>query len=303
MAFSHARNSLRLVRCMSSSTRSGIVGVVGAGQMGCGIAQVAATAGYPVILCDSSDSQLASSIPRIRQSLARLTRKSVISEADASAALSRITTTARLDDLSNVHLALEAVPEVEPLKLRIFQQLDRIVADPAAILATNTSSISVTRIGAATSRPERVIGLHFMNPPPLMQLVEVIPGLATSEEVVRAASALVESMGKKVTLARDMPGFIVNRVLMPMINEAFYALYESVGTAEDIDAAMKLGTNQPMGPLQLADFIGLDTCLAVMRVLHAGLGDSKYRPCPLLVQYVDAGHVGKKCGKGVYKYQ
>eukprot|EP00899_Mesostigma_viride_P028437 jgi/Mesvir1/8779/Mv02690-RA.2 len=217
MAFSHARNSLRLVRCMSSSTRSGIVGVVGAGQMGCGIAQVAATAGYPVILCDSSDSQLASSIPRIRQSLARLTRKSVISEADASAALSRITTTARLDDLSNVHLALEAVPEVEPLKLRIFQQLDRIVADPAAILATNTSSISVTRIGAATSRPERVIGLHFMNPPPLMQLVEVIPGLATSEEVVRAASALVESMGKKVTLARDMPGFIVNRVLMPMV--------------------------------------------------------------------------------------
>jgi 3-hydroxybutyryl-CoA dehydrogenase len=277
------------------------VGVVGAGQMGAGIAQVAAQAGLQVIVADIADAALDKGKASISSSLARLVKKDALTQTDADAALARVRFTTSTADLAAADFIVEAATENEALKKKIFADLDK-VARPEVILASNTSSISITRLASATSRPERFIGMHFMNPVPVMKLVELIRGLATSDETWATTKALAEQMGKVTTVSKDYPGFLANRILMPMINEAFTALMEGVGTAEDIDTTMKLGTNQPMGPLTLADFIGLDTCLAIMRVLHDGLGDSKYRPCPLLVQYVDAGWYGKKSGRGVYKY-
>jgi len=277
-------------------------GVVGAGQMGGGIAQLAAQSGRRCVLVDPGAGALERGLARIRGSLERLAAKGRLGAAGgADEVLARIEPRSDLAGLAAADFVIEAAPEDEALKRRLFAELDGI-APPHAVLATNTSSISVTRLAAATRRPERCVGMHFMNPPPLMQLVELIRGMATSEATFGAAQALAGEMGKTTCVSEDRPGFIVNRVLMPMINEAFYTLMEGVGSPEDIDAGMKLGTNQPMGPLTLADFIGLDTCLAIMRILHGGLGDSKYRPCPLLVQHVDAGWLGKKAGRGVYRY-
>jgi len=277
------------------------LGIVGAGQMGGGIAQVAAQAGYRVLLADASEEQAEAGISRIGKFLSRAAAKGRISEADVSAALGRITPTADLTSFSEVDFVVEAVSENFELKASIFETIDG-VAKQGAILASNTSSISITKLAARTSRPEDFIGMHFMNPVPVMKLVEVISGLRSSEETLRTTVNLAEALGKTCVEAKDFAGFAVNRILMPMINEAFYALYEGIATAEGIDAAMKLGTNQPMGPLTLADFIGLDTCLAIMEVLHDGLGDTKYRPCPLLRQYVEAGLLGRKNGRGVYDY-
>ena len=277
------------------------IGVVGAGQMGAGIAQVAAQAGLDVVVSDINDAACERGRKSISDSLARLVKKGTLSEADAAAAAARVRFTTSLADHADREFVVEAAVENEALKKKIFAELDAVV--PAGvILASNTSSISITRLASATKRPELFIGMHFMNPVPVMKLVEVIRGLGTSEATYQATKALAEKLGKTTTMSKDYPGFIANRILMPMINEAFTALMEGVGSAEDIDTTMKLGTNQPMGPLTLADFIGLDTCLAIMRVLHDGLGDSKYRPCPLLVQYVDAGWLGKKTGRGVYTY-
>lgn len=278
------------------------LGVVGAGQMGAGIAQVAAQAGLSVICSDVNDAALARGRATIEKSLERLIKKEKLTEAQAQETLARIRFTTALEDHSACDFVVEAVNENESLKKELFTKLDR--SCPAhAILASNTSSISITRLAAVTGRPAQVIGMHFMNPVPLMQLVEVIRGLATSDATWEATRSLAERIGKVTTVSRDVPGFLANRILMPMINEAFYALYEGVGSAADIDTTMKLGTNQPMGPLTLADFIGLDTCLAIMNVLHEGLGDSKYRACPLLRQYVDAGWLGRKSGRGVYSYE
>ena len=279
------------------------VAVVGAGQMGNGIAHVAAATGYDVVLQDIAQPQLDKAVATITKNLGRQVKKERITQADADAALSRISTTTQVADVSRAQRVIEAATENDDLKLRIFEGLDKAASD-GAILATNTSSISITRIAAATSRPEHVIGMHFMNPVPVMKLVEIIRGLQTSDATYETVNAVAERMGKTTVLAaRDMPGFIVNRVLMPYINEAVYALYEGIGTVEDIDTGMKLGTNVPMGPLTLADFIGLDTCLAIMQVLHDGMGgDSKYRPCPLLVKYVEAGWLGRKAGRGFYSY-
>jgi 3-hydroxybutyryl-CoA dehydrogenase len=277
------------------------IGVVGAGQMGAGIAQVAAQAGLDVVVSDINDAACERGRKSIADSLARLVKKGTLSEADAADAAARVRFTTSLADHADREFVVEAAVENEALKKKIFAELDAVV--PAGvILASNTSSISITRLASATKRPELFIGMHFMNPVPVMKLVEVIRGMATSEATYLATRALAEKLGKTTTMSKDYPGFIANRILMPMINEAFTALMEGVGSAEDIDTTMKLGTNQPMGPLTLADFIGLDTCLAIMRVLHDGLGDSKYRPCPLLVQYVDAGWLGKKSGRGVYTY-
>eukprot|EP01061_Rhynchopus_euleeides_P020906 TRINITY_DN3395_c2_g1_i1.p1 TRINITY_DN3395_c2_g1~~TRINITY_DN3395_c2_g1_i1.p1 ORF type:complete len:304 (+),score=134.97 TRINITY_DN3395_c2_g1_i1:46-912(+) len=277
------------------------IGVIGAGQMGNGIAQVAATAGLNVVLNDAFQTGLDKGQATIEKSLARLVKKGKFDDAKAQEIFGRISYSTSLDSFAEVDVAIEAAPESEALKNEIFKKLDDVM--PAhGLLTTNTSSISITRIASATKRPEQVVGMHFMNPPPLMKLIEIIRGMATSEETFNTTKELAELMGKTVSTSEDRPGFIANRILMPMINEAFYALMEGVGSAEDIDTAMKLGTNQPMGPLTLADFIGLDTCLAIMRVLHDGLGDSKYRPCPLLVQYVDAGWYGRKSGRGVHKY-
>jgi 3-hydroxybutyryl-CoA dehydrogenase len=277
------------------------IGVVGAGQMGAGIAQVAAQAGLDVVVSDINDAACERGRKSIADSLARLVKKGTLSEADAAAAAARVRFTTSLADHADREFVVEAAVENEALKKKIFADLDAIV--PAGvILASNTSSISITRLASATKRPGLFIGMHFMNPVPVMKLVEIIRGMATSEATYQATKALAETLGKTTTMSKDYPGFIANRILMPMINEAFTALMEGVGSAEDIDTTMKLGTNQPMGPLTLADFIGLDTCLAIMRVLHDGLGDSKYRPCPLLVQYVDAGWLGKKTGRGVYTY-
>ncbi|MFZ9889940.1 MAG: 3-hydroxybutyryl-CoA dehydrogenase [Myxococcota bacterium] len=278
------------------------LGVVGAGQMGAGIAQVAAQAGLSVICSDVSDAALARGHATIQKSLERLTKKEKLTEVQAKETLARVHFVTALEEHSASDFVVEAVNENENLKRGIFEKLDRI-CPPHAILASNTSSISITRLAAVTTRPGQFIGMHFMNPVPLMQLVEVIRGLATSDATWDATRALAERMGKVTTVSRDIPGFLANRILMPMINEAFYALYEGVGSAADIDTTMKLGTNQPMGPLTLADFIGLDTCLAIMNVLHEGLGDSKYRACPLLRQYVDAGWLGRKTGRGVYSYE
>ena len=278
------------------------VGVLGAGQMGAGIAQVAAMSGYDVVLTDISQAQLDRAMAGMEKSLKKLVAKERLSAADKEATLARLSLGTEMSAHSGSDLVVEAVTEHEPLKLQLLTQLDAVLG-PEAILASNTSSISITRLAAATERAERFIGMHFMNPVPIMKLVEVIRGLETSDETYEATRALAEAMGKTVVVAQDFPGFIVNRVLIPMLNEAVFALYEGVASAEDIDAAMKLGTNQPMGPLTLADFIGLDTVLAIAEVLHDGLGDSKYRPCPLLRQYVDAGRLGRKAGRGFFDYR
>ena len=277
------------------------IGVVGAGQMGNGIAQVSAATGFDVILSDISQEALDRGMATIQKSLDKFVSKEKISESERDAILGRISTTLELSEVAQADLVIEAATEREDLKLDIFKKLDEL-APANTILATNTSSISITRIAGATNRPEQVIGMHFMNPVPIMKLVEIIRGLATSDATYDAVNEASEKMGKTTVLAQDYPGFIVNRILMPMINEAVYALMEGVGSVEDIDAAMKLGTNQPMGPLTLADFIGLDTCLAIMNVLHENLGDTKYRPCPLLRKYVDAGWLGRKVKRGFYDY-
>jgi len=272
--------------------------VVGAGQMGSGIAQVAAVAGFDVRLVDVAPQQLERARSGIEGSLAKLVEKGRVEAADAEAALRRIETAA---EPGPADLAIEAATEDVDLKLRIFRDLDAAAGD-GAVLASNTSSIPITRLAAATSRPERVVGMHFMNPVPLMPLVELIRGLETSDEAAAAVRAAAERMGKTVAESRDYPGFIANRILLPMINEAVYCLMEGVGDREAIDTVMKLGMSHPMGPLRLADLIGLDTCLAIMEVLHDGLGDSKYRPCPLLRSYVEAGRLGRKAGRGFYEY-
>jgi 3-hydroxybutyryl-CoA dehydrogenase len=277
------------------------MGVVGAGQMGAGIAQVAAVAGLDVIVTDVADAALDRGRKAIADSLARLVKKDALTPVLADAALARLRWSTDVKAHAACDFVVEAATENEGLKKKIFVELDA-VCRPGVVLASNTSSISITRLAASTKRPEQFIGMHFMNPVPLMKLVELIRGIATSDATWATTRALAERLGKTTTVSKDYPGFIANRVLMPMINEAFFALMEGVGSPEDIDTTMKLGTNQPMGPLTLADFIGLDTCLAILRVLHDGLGDSKYRPCPLLVQYVDAGWHGKKAGRGVYRY-
>ncbi|MDX6523306.1 MAG: 3-hydroxybutyryl-CoA dehydrogenase [Gaiellales bacterium] len=272
--------------------------VVGAGQMGAGIAQVAAVGGFQVTLSDVAPGQLERAMKGIQASLTKLAEKGRIEAAQVDEAVLRIRTTAEPADGD---LLIEAATENVELKLRIFAELEQ-VASADAIIASNTSSIPITRLAAATSRPQRVVGMHFMNPVPLMPLVEVIRGLETSDETVAAVVAAAERMGKTVAQANDFPGFISNRILVPMINEAVYCLMEGVGDRESIDTVMKLGMNHPMGPLTLADLIGLDTCLAIMEVLHQGLGDDKYRPCPLLRSYVEAGRLGRKSGRGFYEY-
>lgn len=277
------------------------IGVVGAGQMGHGIAQVAAVAGYTVTLTDINQDALDRAVANITKSLDKLVGKERLAAADRDAALANLSTTTDVNTAAKADLLIEAATENEELKFKLFRAFDE-AAGENTILATNTSSISITRIAGVTKRPEKVVGMHFMNPVPLMKLVELIRGLQTSDETFAAVEAAAQKMGKTTVVAQDYPGFIVNRVLMPMINEAVYTLMEGVGSVEDIDTAMKLGTNVPMGPLTLADFIGLDTCLAIMNVLHDGLGDSKYRPCPLLIKYVDAGWLGRKSGRGFYNY-
>lgn len=277
------------------------IGVVGSGQMGRGIAQTAAAAGYVVTLSDMNRETAEAGKGTILKGLERLVGKGKITAEDAAGIGERIQPVGSLKEHGDAGIVIEAATEKEALKISIFQEMDQALPEET-LLATNTSSISVTRIGGATGRPERVIGMHFMNPVPVMKLVEVIRGIATSEETLETTVKLAEKMGKTVVTSADYPGFIVNRILMPMINEAAFTLMEGVASAEDIDAAMKLGTNQPMGPLVLADFIGLDTCLAIMEVLHEGIGDSKYRPCPLLRRLVDAGRLGRKAGHGFHLY-
>jgi 3-hydroxybutyryl-CoA dehydrogenase len=278
-----------------------IIGVVGAGTMGNGIAQVAARAGYKVVMRDIRDEFLERGISAIDKSLQRDVDKERLSEAEKKAILGRIQTTTELSDLCAATFVVEAVNEDLAVKIELFKSLDRI-SSSGTILASNTSSISITKLGAATARPDKVIGMHFMNPVPVMKLVEVIRGMATSDETYERVRALSEKLGKTALDCQDSPGFVSNRVLMPMINEAIFTLHEGVATRESIDGIMKLGMNHPMGPLTLADFIGLDVCLAIMNVLHEGLGDSKYRPCPLLKRYVDAGWLGRKSGRGFYEY-
>ncbi|CDP05937.1 unnamed protein product [Coffea canephora] len=277
------------------------IGVVGAGQMGSGIAQLAVVNGVDVWLHDTEAEALSRAHNSISKNIERLVSKGHLSQAVEADAARRLRCTSNLDDLISVDMVIEAVVESEDVKKKLFVQLDTILKG-SAILASNTSSISITRLASATSRPSQVIGMHFMNPPPIMKLVEIIKGADTSDDTYNATRCLAERMGKTVICSNDYPGFIVNRILMPMINEAFHALHTGVATKEDIDTGMKLGTNHPMGPLELADLIGLDVCLSIMKVLQAGLGDSKYAPCPLLVQYVDAGRLGRKRGVGVYDY-
>jgi len=278
------------------------IGVIGAGQMGNGIAHVCALHGYDVVMEDINSEALAKARSIIERNLQRQATRGIITQSDASAALKRIRTAGDLDAMRDRDLVIEAATEDEQVKRKVYQELCPRLG-PATMLATNTSSISITRLAAATDRPERFIGLHFMNPAPVMQLVEVIRGIATEDETFNAAVDLVKHVGKTPANAEDFPAFIVNRILLPMINEAVYTLYEGVGSVEAIDIAMRLGANHPMGPLQLADFIGLDTCLSVMQVLYEGLADSKYRPCPLLVKYVEAGWLGRKAGRGFYDYR
>ncbi|HKF29307.1 MAG TPA: 3-hydroxybutyryl-CoA dehydrogenase [Candidatus Binataceae bacterium] len=277
------------------------VGVVGAGQMGSGIAQVTAQAGVRVVMNDVSQEMCSHGLDAIGRNLERMVQRGRFKPEERDRVIARIETTTNLEDLASADFVIEAVVENEDAKIGLFQKLDQL-CPPEVIFASNTSSISITRMGARTRRADRVIGMHFMNPVPAMRLVEIIRGLATSDETYQATRALAERVGKTTMTAQDFPGFIVNRVLLPMINEAIYTLYEGVGGVTDIDTAMKLGTNQPMGPLELADLIGLDTCLAIMEVMHRVLGDDKYRPCPLLKKYVDAGYLGRKSGRGFYKY-
>jgi 3-hydroxybutyryl-CoA dehydrogenase len=277
------------------------IAVLGAGQMGNGIAHVFAQAGFPVTMIDISRDALARGRDTIAKNLDRQVKKGTVSADDKEMILGRLATAEALDGVSGATMVIEAVTEQRELKFKIFNDIDRL-APAGAILASNTSSISITEIAGRTQRPERVIGMHFMNPVPVMQLVEVIRGLATSEETTRRTVDLAKALGKTPVEANDYPGFIANRILMPMINEACFALMEGVGTRDAIDTVMKLGMNHPMGPLQLADFIGLDTCLAILEVLHDGLGDPKYRPCPLLRKYVASGWLGKKSGRGFYAY-
>jgi 3-hydroxybutyryl-CoA dehydrogenase len=277
------------------------IGVIGAGQMGAGIAQVAAQAGLDVILNDISKDLVDRGVNGISRNLDRMIERGRFKPEERDKVLRRIEPSAKIEDLKRADFVVEAVVENEEVKIGLLQKLDQ-VCPPEVILASNTSSISITRMGARTNRADRVIGMHFMNPVPAMKLVEIIRGLATSEDTFLTTRALAEQLGKNTMTAQDFPGFIVNRVLLPMINEAIYTLYEGVGGVTDIDTAMKLGTNQPMGPLELADLIGLDTCLAIMEVMQRVLGDDKYRPCPLLKKYVDAGYLGRKSGRGFYKY-
>ncbi|WP_038953647.1 3-hydroxybutyryl-CoA dehydrogenase [Bradyrhizobium japonicum] len=278
------------------------VGVIGAGQMGNGIAHVAALAGFDVVLNDVSADRLKSGMATINGNLARQVSKKAVSEDDKTKAMARIKLAEKLDDLADCDLVIETAVEKEEVKRKIFHELCAVLK-PEAIVASDTSSISITRLAAPTDRPERFIGIHFMNPVPLMELVELIRGIATDDQTFEASKEFVGKLGKQVAVSEDFPAFIVNRILLPMINEAIYTLYEGVGNVEAIDAAMKLGAHHPMGPLELADFIGLDTCLSIMQVLHEGLADSKYRPCPLLVKYVEAGWLGRKTQRGFYDYR
>ncbi|NOC94027.1 3-hydroxybutyryl-CoA dehydrogenase [Ruegeria sp. HKCCD6604] len=278
------------------------VGVIGAGQMGNGIAHVMALAGYDVLLNDVSQDAMDNAIATIEGNLARQASRGKITDEAMKAALKRITTTLELPKLGQTDLVIEAATERETIKQAIFEDLQPHLL-PHTILTSNTSSISITRLASRTDRPERFMGFHFMNPVPVMQLVELIRGIATDEETFNACKAVVDRLGKTAASAEDFPAFIVNRILMPMINEAVYTLYEGVGNVQSIDQSMKLGANHPMGPLELADFIGLDTCLAIMNVLHDGLADTKYRPCPLLTKYVEAGWLGRKTERGFYDYR
>ncbi|MFC3613852.1 3-hydroxybutyryl-CoA dehydrogenase [Lutimaribacter marinistellae] len=278
------------------------IGVIGAGQMGNGIAHVMALAGYDVILTDVSQQALDNALETIRGNLARQASRGKIPDQDVETAMGRIGTTLTLAEIGSSDLVIEAATERETIKQAIFEDLQPHL-QPHTILTSNTSSISITRLASRTDRPERFMGFHFMNPVPVMQLVELIRGIATDEETFKSCKAVVDKLGKTAASAEDFPAFIVNRILMPMINEAVYTLYEGVGNVQSIDQSMKLGANHPMGPLELADFIGLDTCLAIMNVLHDGLADTKYRPCPLLTKYVEAGWLGRKSQRGFYDYR
>ncbi len=284
------------------SARIKTVGVIGAGQMGGGIAHVAALSGYDVLLYDVTRERIEKGLATVNGNMARMVSSGKLTEQARNETLTRISAAADMSDLAGADLVIEAATEDETVKRKIYAQLCPQL-NPEAILATNTSSISITRLASQTDRPERFIGIHFMNPVPVMKLVELVRGIATENATFEAAKAFVGSLDKTITVSEDFPAFIVNRILLPMINEAIYTLYEGVGTVEAIDTAMKLGANHPMGPLQLADFIGLDTCLSIMQVLHDGLSDSKYRPCPLLVKYVEAGWLGRKSGRGFYDYR
>jgi 3-hydroxybutyryl-CoA dehydrogenase len=278
------------------------VGIIGAGQMGSGIAHVAALAGYKVLLHDISAERIEHGIATINGNMARQVHSGKLEEKVRQQAIAHITAAPEMDKLGGADLVVEAATEDETVKRKIYALLCPLL-NPEAILATNTSSISITRLASQTDRPERFIGIHFMNPVPLMKLVELVRGIATADQTFEMSKTFVQSLDKTVTVAEDFPAFIVNRILLPMINEAIYTLYEGVGSVEAIDTAMRLGANHPMGPLQLADFIGLDTCLSIMQVLHEGLSDSKYRPCPLLVKYVEAGWLGRKTDRGFYDYR
>ncbi|QCI64662.1 3-hydroxybutyryl-CoA dehydrogenase [Phreatobacter stygius] len=278
------------------------IGVIGAGQMGNGIAHVAALSGIDVVLHDLSEDRIRSGLATINGNMSRQLSKNLITEEERHTALARITAGPKLEDFGDCDMVIEAATENEQVKIKIFQSVIPMLR-PDAILASNTSSISITRLASTTDRPERFIGIHFMNPVPVMQLVELIRGIATEDDTFESSRAFVARLGKTIAVAEDFPAFIVNRILLPMINEAIYTLYEGVGSVEAIDTGMRLGANHPMGPLQLADFIGLDTCLSVMQVLYEGLADSKYRPCPLLVKYVEAGWLGRKTQRGFYDYR
>ena len=278
------------------------IGIIGAGQMGNGIAHVMALADYEVILTDVSKEHLNSATAKIAQNLERQILANKISKSQCAEALEKLTTTVDLEVVANTDLIIEAVNEKEELKRKIFHSVMPYLKDHT-LLTSNTSSISITRLASSTDRPEKFLGFHFMNPVPIMQLVELIPGIATTQDTFEKCSLVVDRLGKTVARSEDFPAFIVNRILIPMINEAIYTLYEGVGSVEAIDTSLKLGANHPMGPLELADFIGLDTCLAIMNVLHEGLADTKYRPCPLLTKYVEAGWLGKKSKRGFYDYE